>query len=135
MQHFRKKTVLVFSPDVDVARNLSLLLENEFNVICESQLHRLSERILQTSPALILADVYPLPSDIRNLLIVLEKRPVGVLAVLLHVYRNWAPHIEDAIHKVADVVFYKPVNVELVAKQIALLLERHEPEMAQAEIK
>lgn len=129
MQRSEKKTIVVFSPDVDVARNLSLFLENDFDVVCESRLKRLAETIVQTAPALVLADVYPMPSDIRKLLAVLEQRSSGVLLVLLHVYRNWAPEVEEAIHKAADHVFYKPVNVELLSTRIAEFVNQHESVM------
>jgi DNA-binding NtrC family response regulator len=118
----RKKKILIFSPDPDVAKNLGLLLDDRFEVACESRLNALKERMADIHPALLLVDGYPSPSDIRKLTEVLKAKPKGVLVVMLHVFRNWIPEIETAIHKTADYVLYKPVDVDMIAGLIVDLL-------------
>lgn len=119
----RKKRILVFSPDVDVATSLTLFLEDRFDVACESELDSFKEKLSTWHPAIILADVHPLPADIMKLVEILKGKPNGSMVILLHVYRNWAPDIETAIRTVGDFVFYKPVNVEMIANLISDLVE------------
>ncbi len=121
-----RKRILVFSPDVDVASSLTLLLADRFEVACESNLERMKARLADWKPALVLADVHPLPQDIVKLVDILKTKPHGTFVLLLHVFRNWAPTIEAAIRSAADFVFYKPVNVEVIATLITDLLNGHQ---------
>jgi DNA-binding NtrC family response regulator len=125
-----KKRVLVFSPDVDVASSLMLLLEDRFEVTRESNLQSFKEKITSWQPALILADAHPLPQDIMKLVEILKERPHGTYAILLHVYRNWRPAVETAIRTAADFVFYKPINVGMIASVISDLLEERNNQKA-----
>ncbi len=124
-----RKRILVFSPDVDVASSLTMLLADQFEVASESNLERLRTRLVDWKPALVLADVHPLPQDIVKLVDILKTKPQGTFVLLLHVFRNWSPSIESAIRSAADFVFYKPVNVEMIAALITdLLNEEQTPE-------
>jgi DNA-binding NtrC family response regulator len=119
----RRKKVLVFSPDVALAKSLSLLLEDRFEIACETQLENLKATIGAASPALLLVDLFAFPSDILKEVNVLRMSRLKVPVVLLRVYRQLSPEIEETIRDIADFVFYKPFDVNAVADAVHKLLD------------
>jgi len=118
-----RKKVLVFSPDAALAKSLSLLLEDQYEIACETQLDKLKATIGATSPALLLVDLYSFPSDILREVNVLRTSRLKVPVVLLRVYRQLGPEIEESIRDLADFVFYKPFDVNAVADAVHKLLD------------
>ncbi len=119
----RRKKVLVFSPDVALAKSLSLLLEDRFEIACETQLENLKATIGAASPALLLVDLFAFPSDILKEVNVLRMSRLKVPVVLLRVYRQLSPEIEETIRDISDFVFYKPFDVNAVADAVHKLLD------------
>lgn len=115
--------ILVFSPDPDLAKSLSLLLEDRFEIACEIQLENLKKAIVTTAPALLLIDLFSFPSDILREVNVLRASRLKIPVVLLRVYRQLSPELEEKIRDLADLVLYKPFDVNIVADAIYKLLD------------
>jgi len=122
LQREVRKKVLVFSPDVALAKSLSLLLEDQYEIACETQLDNLKDAITKEAPALLLVDLFSFPSDILKEVTVLRTSRLKVPVVLLRVYRQLSPEIEESIRDLADFVFYKPFDVNAVADAVQKLL-------------
>ena len=118
-----RKKLLVFSPDVALASSLSLLLENQYEIACETRLDNLKSAIGTASPALLLVDLFSFPSDIMREVNVLRTSTLKIPVVLLRVYRQLGPEIEESIRDLADFVFYKPFDVNAVADAVHKLLD------------
>lgn len=118
-----KKKVLVFSPDAALAKSLSLLLEDQYEIACETQLENLKAAIGSASPVLLLVDLFSFPSDILREVNVLRTSRLKIPVVLLRVYRQLAPDIEESIRDLADFVFYKPFDVNAVADAVHKLID------------
>ena len=123
LQREAKKKVLVFSPDAALAKSLSLLLEDQYEIACETQLDNLKAAIGKASPALLLVDLFAFPSDILKEVTVLRTSRLKIPVVLLRVYRQLAPDLEETIRDLADFVFYKPFDVNAVADAVHKLLD------------
>ncbi len=123
LQREVRKKVLVFSPDVALAKSLSLLLADQYEIACETQLDNLNEAIGQASPALLLVDLFAFPSDILKEVTVLRTSRLKIPVVLLRVYRQLAPELEETIRDLADFVFYKPFDVNAVADAVHKLID------------
>lgn len=117
-----RKKVLVFSPDAALAKSLSLLLENQYEIACETQLDNLKGTIGDASPGLLLIDLFSFPSDILKEIDVLRTSRLKVPVIILRVYRQLNPEIEEKIKDLADFVFYKPFDVNAVADAVHKLL-------------
>jgi DNA-binding NtrC family response regulator len=117
------KKVLVFSPDAALAKSLSLLLEDQYEIACETKLENLKATIGSASPSLLLVDLFAFPSDILREVNVLRTSRLKVPVVLLRVYRQLGPEIEESIRDLADFVFYKPFDVNAVADAVHKLLD------------
>ena len=72
---------------------------------------------------MLLVDLYSFPSDILREVNVLRTNRLKVPVVLLRVYRQLGPEIEESIRDLADFVFYKPFDVNAVADAVHKLLD------------
>ena len=121
--------LLVFSPDLDVAKSLTMLLEENYAVETETDLSKLEEHANRVNPPIMLVDLYAFPADIFKTIEVLKRRKERNPVILFHVYRS-RPEIEQAIRSVSDLVLYKPINTDLVAELISVLMAVHKGEPA-----
>lgn len=120
-----RKRILVFSPDRDLAESISLLLEGNFEIVRETSIQSLQELISSSHPALLLIDLFSFPSDILKVLDIIESSRKTIPIIILHVYQQRNPAMEDAIQKAADLVLFKPVDVDEIGSSITRLLGQH----------
>jgi len=121
----RTNAILIFSPDHDIAKSLTMLLEEHYPIEAETNLAMLEEHINRLDPPLLLVDLYPLPPDILRTVEVLKRRKNKNPVVMFHVFRNSRPEIEQAIRNVSDLILYKPINAELVSELVSVLMAIH----------
>ncbi len=118
-----KKRVLVFSPDEDLAGVLILNLEDKFQIVREHCLDQLKETINDLSPDLILVDLYAFSEKINRQLDIIRQMSVKVPVIALRAYMSLTPEMNKTIDDLTDVLFYKPVDVDLVTQAIEDLLK------------
>ena len=118
-----RKRILVFSPDRDLVESLSLLLEGNFEIVRETSIQSLQGLISSTRPALLLIDLFSFPSDILKVLDIIRSSRKTIPIIILHVYQQRNPTVEDAIQKAADLVLFKPVCVDEIGSAITRLLK------------
>ena len=118
-----KKCVLVFSPDADLARFLLLNLEDRFQIIREHRLEHFEQAIKEISPHLVLIDLFTFSADIVKQLDIVRRAAVAVPIIALRAYMTLTPEMNQSIDDLTDVVFYKPVDVELITQAIEDLLK------------
>ena len=119
-----KKRVLVFSPDADLAKVLLLNLEDKFYIVREHCLERFEEAIRDLAPDLVLIDLYTFSENIIKQLDIIKRSAATVPVIALRAYMPLTPEMNKSIEELADVLFYKPVDVELVTQAIEDLLKQ-----------
>jgi DNA-binding response OmpR family regulator len=118
-----KKRVLIFSPDADLARFLLLNLEERFQILRKNQLEQFEHAINEISPDLVLIDLFTFPVDIVKQLDIVRRTAVSVPIIALRAYMSLSSEMSKSIDDLADIVFYKPVDVELITQAIEDLLK------------
>jgi DNA-binding NtrC family response regulator len=118
-----KKRVLVFSPDADLARFLLMNLEDRFQIIREHRLEQFERAIKEISPDLVLIDLFTFSIDIVKQLDIVHRTAVTVPIIALRAYMSLTPEINKSIDDLANIVFYKPVDGELITQAIEDLLK------------
>lgn len=118
----QRRRLLIFSPDADLARSLLLILEDRCEIVRETALQNLETSICKNPPDLILIDLFTFSSDIIKQIDIVRRTAVGVPIIILRAYKTVAPEIDLALEKISDLVFYKPVDVNLVMETIESLL-------------
>lgn len=114
----RRKRVLVFSPDADLARFLILNLEDRFEIVRVHTLAEFEHHFETPAPDLLLADLYTFSADVVKQLDIVRRHAGAVPIIVLRAYVSLSPEMDRAIEEMADHVFYKPVDVELITQAI-----------------
>jgi DNA-binding response OmpR family regulator len=125
-----KKRVLVFSPDADLARFLLMNLEDRFQIIREHRLEQFEQAIKEISPDLVLIDLFTFSIDIVKQLDIVRRTASTVPIIALRAYMSLTPEISKSIDDLANIVFYKPVDGELITQSIEDLLKQHHQKTA-----
>ncbi len=107
-----KKSVLVFSPDADLARFLLINLEDRFQIIREHCLEQFEQAIKEISPDLVLIDLFAFSTDIVKQLDIVRRTADSIPVIALRAYMSLTPEINKSIDDLAEIVFYKPVDGE-----------------------
>jgi DNA-binding NtrC family response regulator len=118
-----RKSVLVFSPDMDLARFLLLNLEEKFQIVREHQLEYFEQAVKEILPDLILIDLFTFSTDIIKQLDIVRRMASAVPIIALRAYMTLTPEMNKSIDELTDAVFYKPVDVELITQAIEDLLK------------
>ena len=119
----QKKTILLYSPDLNFCFSLSMLFQDRFNVITTTNLGMLDKLVADYSADLVLVDAVPSEKLIERLetLRALNNRlPI----ILLYVYNAKDVNLDRTIREHVDSVFYKPFEILPISKRIEELLTR-----------
>jgi DNA-binding response OmpR family regulator len=117
-----KKTILIYSPDLNFCFSLSMLFQDRFNVITTTSLGLLDTFVGTYSADLVIVDA--IPSE--KVLMRLEglrgiKRDLPI--IMLYVYSSREVELDTEIRKHVDSVFYKPFEIDSVSERIEGLLK------------
>jgi DNA-binding NtrC family response regulator len=119
----QQKSVLVFSPDADLAKFLLLNLEDRFRIVREHTLEEFERAMLEVPPDLVLVDLYTFSKDIIRQLDIVRKTASSIPIIVLRAYLTLSSEMNNSIDELANMVFYKPVDVELITQAIEDLLK------------
>jgi DNA-binding response OmpR family regulator len=116
-----KKTIILYSPDLNFCFSLSMLFQDRFNVITTTNLGMLDRLVADYSADLVLVDAVPsqkLIERVEGLRSVSPTLPI----ILLYVYNSKETNLDRAIREHVDSVFYKPLEVAPISRRIEELL-------------
>ncbi len=120
-----KKTILIYSPDLNFCFSLSMLFQNRYNVSTTTNLGMLETFLANYSADLVMIDAIPSPKIIQTLEGLKElKRHLPI--IMLYVYNSKDVEMDKAIRGHVDSVFYKPFDISVVSKRIEELLKSKE---------
>ncbi len=120
-----KKTILIYSPDLNFCFSLSMLFQNRYNVSTTTNLGMLETFLANYSADLVLIDAFPSSKIIQTLEGLKElKRHLPI--IMLYVYNSKEVGMDKAIRGHVDSVFYKPFDIGAVSKRIEELLKNKE---------
>ncbi len=116
-----KKTILIYSPDLNFCFSLSMLFQDRYNVITTTNLGMLATFGSNYSADLVIVDAVPserVIERLRDLKDVKQKLPV----IMLYVYNSRDMGLDKIVRDRVDSVFYKPFDISVVSKRIEELL-------------
>lgn len=117
-----KKTILIYSPDLNFCFSLSMLFQNRYNVSTTTNLGMLETFLANYSADLVMIDAFPSTKIIQTLEGLKElKRHLPI--IMLYVYNSKDVGMDKAIRGHVESVFYKPFDIGAVSKRIEELLK------------
>jgi DNA-binding response OmpR family regulator len=115
------KTIVMYSPDVDLCMSLTLYFQDKFVVVTTTDGNTLPALVETYHPGLVIADALPTRWILRLFDEWKEKHP-ETRVMLFRVWRYEDRKREAAIHKSIDFVLYKPIDIDFVAQIVNGLL-------------
>jgi DNA-binding response OmpR family regulator len=116
-----KKTILIYSPDLNFCFSLSMLFQDRYNVITTTNVGMLHSFVSHYAANLLIMDAAPSEKIIEQVhaLKDLNKRlPI----IMLYVYSPKEALLDSRVRQEIDSVFYKPFDLTAVSKRISELL-------------
>jgi hypothetical protein len=116
-----RKTILIFSPDLNLCFSLSSLFQDRYHAVTTTNIATFEK--LATCFGADLAIVDEVPSDclVKRLEVLGAGRP-KIPVIVLYVYSGRDVALDRAIRSQVDSVFYKPVEISVVSKRIDEIL-------------
>ena len=114
--------VFIFSSDNDLAVSLTMLLEDRFTTVMETDSRNFLKHVQSVLPAVLLIDLPSAPGESLRQIVALHDVPEGIPLILLRNYRS-SPDMNRELFKLGAHVFFKPVDVEKLGQLITQLLE------------
>lgn len=118
-----KKTILIYSPDLNFCFSLSMLFQDRYNVITTTNPGMLETFVAHYSADLIIVDAVP-SAKMATRLVELRKLNNSLPIIMLYVYNAKEAQLDQQIRSNVDSVFYKPFDLAAVSKRIDELLPR-----------
>jgi DNA-binding response OmpR family regulator len=118
----KKKTIIIYSPDLNFCFSLSILFQDRYNVVTTTNLGMLEKFVGSSSADLVIVDAAPTQKLIERLDGLKElnhRMPI----LMLYVYNTKDVEIDRQIRNHVDSVFYKPFDTTVMSRRINELLE------------
>ncbi|MEW6509622.1 MAG: hypothetical protein AB1428_01545 [Bacteroidota bacterium] len=116
-----QKTILIFSPDLNLCFSLSMLFQDRYHVVTTTNLAQVEPLAGEHRVDLIIVDAVP-SQRLMEKFDELRIRHGAVPVILLYVYTGRDAALERTIRSHVDSVFYKPVEIAAVSRRIEELL-------------
>ncbi|HEY4612407.1 MAG TPA: hypothetical protein VII11_05450 [Bacteroidota bacterium] len=122
VQSMERGVVFIFSSDNDLAISLTMLLEDRFTTVMETDSRNFLQHVRTILPAVLLVDLPSAPGESLRQIVALYDVPEGIPLILLRNYRS-SPDMTRELVTLGAHVFFKPVDVEKLGQLITRLLE------------
>jgi DNA-binding response OmpR family regulator len=116
-----KKTIIIYSPDLNFCFSLSMVFQDRYNVITTTNLGMLEKFVAIYSADLVIVDAVPTEKLIQRI-DGLKASNCDLPVIILYVYSAKEVAMDRVIRSHVDSVFYKPFEISAVAKRIEELL-------------
>jgi DNA-binding NtrC family response regulator len=116
-----KRTILIYSSDLNFCFSLSMLFQDRYNVITTTNPVMMPTLVSDYSADLLIVDAVPSEQLLERLDGVREIN-AGLPIIMLYVYSPKLVHLENAVRSHVNSLFYKPFDLNVVSKAIEELL-------------
>jgi DNA-binding response OmpR family regulator len=116
-----KKTIIIYSPDLNFCFSLSMVFQDRYNVITTTNMGMLEKFVAIYSADLVIVDAVPTDSLIGRIE-ALRASKQNLPIIILYVYTPKDVALDRSIRPHVDSVFYKPFEISAISKRIDEIL-------------
>lgn len=116
-----KKTILIYSPDLNFCFSLSMLFQDRYNVITTTSVSMLEELVVHYAASLLIVDASP-TSKLVQLLHRIKGLTSSLPIIMLYVFSPKESNFDAEARREVDAVFYKPFDLGAMSRRISELL-------------
>jgi DNA-binding NtrC family response regulator len=117
----RKKTILIYSPDLNFCFSLSTVFQDRYEVVTTTDPDFLDSFTTHYATDLVVVDADPSNRMITRFQ-AMKKRNENIPILVLYVYGPKGVEMDRAIRQHVDAVLYKPFDVDAITERIHQLL-------------
>lgn len=117
----KKKTILIYSPDLNFCFSLSMLFQDRYNVITTTNPGTLESFVTHYAANLLLVDASPTEMMLHRIH-ALRAASKDLPIIMLYVFNPKEAVFDTALRNEVDSVFYKPFDLTAVSQRISELL-------------
>ena len=117
----QKKSILIYSPDLNFCFSLSMLFQDRYIVSTTTNLAMLETFAANSAADLVVIDAVPSAQILERLDSLRETRQC-LRILMLYVYNAKDTEFDQRVRNHVDTVFYKPFDVNTVSQRIEELL-------------
>lgn len=103
----QKNKIVIYSTDLDLCKSISMLLQSEFEIKYSTA----SLNNIDTNIDLLIVDVPVSDGEILNALKLIKAKKPSIKILLLYVYKIYNKEIEKFYRSYADIILYKPIEI------------------------
>jgi DNA-binding NtrC family response regulator len=116
-----KRTILIYSPDLNFCFSLSMLFQDRYNVITTTSIGSLDKFVADYSANLVLIDAVPSERLLQRV-DALKQLKADLPIIMLYVYNAKDVSLDRTLRRQVAAVFYKPFEVAAVSQKIQEIL-------------
>jgi len=116
-----KRTIIIYSPDLNFCFSLSMLFQDRYNVITTTSIGSLDKFVADYSADLVLIDAVPSEMLLQRVE-TLKRLKADLPLIMLYVYNGKDVRLDQALRRQVAAVFYKPFEVAAVSQKIQEIL-------------
>jgi DNA-binding response OmpR family regulator len=115
------KNAIFYSPDLNLCVSLLLYFQDKYKVTTTTDLEVLNLLSINPTFDIIIIDADP-NKQILNLCHTIKEENKKSSLILTYVFKNQIKDTEKSLRLYADAIFYKPVDLEEVTKNLNLIV-------------
>ncbi len=116
-----KKTVLIFSPDLNFSFSLSMVFQDRYHVVTTSNSAMIESFASTYGADIAIVDATPTDSLLRQIDAMKKLRP-RLTVIMTYVYDARDVRLDTCVRAHVDAVLYKPFEADAVLSQVERLL-------------
>lgn len=116
-----KRTILIYSPDLNFCFSLSMLFQDRYNVITTTNAAMLETFVTHYAANLVIVDAAP-TAKMVDLLRHVKGLNKHLPIIMLYVYSPKEASLDREVRSEVDSVFYKPFDLSAMSRRISELL-------------
>ena len=117
----RKRTILIYSPDLNFCFSLSTVFQDRYNVVTTTDPEFLDTFTTHYTVDLVVVDSDP-SSKMISRFQKMKMSNVNIPILVLYVYSSKGVEMDRAVRRYVDGVLYKPFDVDAITDRIQQLL-------------
>ena len=117
----RKRTILIYSPDLNFCFSLSTVFQDRYNVVTTTDPEFLDTFTTHYTVDLVVVDSDP-SSKMISRFQKMKMRNVNIPILVLYVYSSKGVEMDRAVRRYVDGVLYKPFDIDAITDRIQQLL-------------
>ena len=116
-----KRTILLYSPDLNFCFSLSVLFQDRYNVVTTTNLAMVEEFAGSYTTDLVMLDAVPSAGLLLRIDSIRRVRG-GIPILMMYVYSEKDEDFDRRIRERIDSVFYKPLEIAEISRRVSDLL-------------